>query len=60
MKAKTFWGDEPDDVVVEIISKIGSTDTFKCKYGNREIARHRDRLNPIDDEAKAFIAKGNN
>jgi hypothetical protein len=60
MKAKTFWGDEPDDVIVEIISKIGSTDTYKCRFRDKDIVRHRDRLTPIDDEAKQFLAKGNN
>lgn len=57
MKALTFWGDEPDDVEVEIIGRIGATKTFKVKYKDREIARHVDRLKPIDDEAKALLDK---
>lgn len=60
MKAKTFFGDEPDEVIVEILHRIGETDTYKCKYHGREIARHRDRLQPLDDECKKFLGKGNN
>lgn len=56
-KALTFWGDEPDDVTVEIIGRIGDTKTFKVKYQDREIARHVDRLKPLDAEARALLGK---
>lgn len=56
-KALTFWSDEPDDVEVEIIGRIGDTKTFKVKYRDRDIARHVDRLKPLDDEARALLGK---
>jgi hypothetical protein len=56
-KALTFWSDEPDDIEVEIIGRIGETKTFKVRYRDREIARHVDRLKPLDDEARGMLGK---
>lgn len=57
MKARTFFSDEPDDVVVEIIERIGTTDTYKCRVRDKVVERHRDRLTPLDDKAKELLAK---
>jgi len=58
MKAMTFFADRPE-IEVEIIDRIGKSDMYRVRYGIREMARHRDRLQPIDDEAKKLLGKKN-
>lgn len=51
--AKTFY-DENATIEVEIIS-ISSTGLCKVQYGDRVLARHKDRLVPMNDEAKELL-----
>ena len=56
MKAITFFADRPE-VEVEILGRLGASDMFKVLYGNRALARHRDRLRPLDEEARKVLGK---
>lgn len=51
MRASTFGLDEGKSIEVEILSGPTSTGLFVVTDGKRKMARHRDRLVPLDDEA---------
>lgn len=57
MKARTFGLDEHETVEVEILSGPTSTGLFIVTDGTRKMARHRDRLEPLDEEAKGVIGR---
>ena len=55
-KAKTFLADEVQ-IVVDVLSGPSSTGLVKCAYGKKLIARHVDRLEPLNDAAKQMLRK---
>jgi hypothetical protein len=57
MKALTFGVDDEGNIEVEILSGPTSTGLFIVTDGKRKMARHRDRLLPLDDEAKGVIGE---
>lgn len=52
--AKTFY-DEATNIEVEILS-VSTTGLCKVKHEDRVFARHRDRLIPMNEEAKMLLA----
>lgn len=54
MRATTF-GLDGEQVEVEILSVPSSTGIVKVTDGKRTFARHRDRLTPLDDDARAAL-----
>jgi hypothetical protein len=57
MKALTFGVDVEGDIEVEILSGPSPTGLFIVTDGKRKMARHRDRLMPLDKEAEGVIGK---
>jgi len=57
VKALTFGLDEHETVEVEILSGPTSTGLFIVTDGTRKMARHRDRLDPVDEEARERLRK---
>lgn len=55
-KAKTF--DDYRTVVVEILAKPSSTGLCKVQMPDgRVVARHKDRLDPLDDDARDLLGR---
>lgn len=52
-KAETFL-DEFDSIEVELVKRYGQ-DIWQVRRGERLVVRHRDRLVPLDDEAKRLL-----
>jgi hypothetical protein len=57
MKALTFGVDVEGDIEVEILSGPSPTGLFIVTDGKRKMARHRDRLMPLDKEAEGVIGE---
>jgi hypothetical protein len=59
IKAKTFLLDPPreTEVTVDVLSGPSSTGLCKVVFEGRVLARHVDRLTPVDDEAAKFLGK---
>lgn len=55
-RAETFQDDETE-VEVEILSTPTSTGLCKVRLGEKILVRHRDRLRPLDEEAKRILSK---
>lgn len=55
MKAKTF--DDDKTVEVEVLTAPSSTGLCKVKVGERQLVRHRNQLEPLDDEARELLKK---
>jgi uncharacterized NAD-dependent epimerase/dehydratase family protein len=56
-RARTFGVDDEGQVEVEILSGPSPTGLFVVHDGTRKLARHRDRLSPLDDEAREMLKK---
>lgn len=55
MKAKTF--DDDKTVEVEVLTPPTSTGLCKVKVGDRQLVRHRNHLEPLDDETRELLKK---
>ena len=55
MKVRTF--DDDHMAEAELLSAPGVTGLCKVKIGDRTLARHVDRLEPLDDEARKLLKK---
>lgn len=57
MKAITFGVDTEGNIEVEILSGPSPTGLFVVTDGKRKMARHRDRMEPLDDEAREVMKR---
>ena len=54
-KAKTFLGTEDNLVEVDVLTGPSSTGLVKLAYGSKIFVRHVDRIEPLNDSARALI-----
>jgi hypothetical protein len=55
-KARTFYDDQ-SEIDVEVVWKFGTGDMYLVVYGEKKLVRHRDRLVPLDEEARQVLGK---
>lgn len=56
-KVRTFGIEENTEIEAEIVSGPSPTGLFIINDGTRKMVRHRDRLAPIDEEAKRLLGR---
>lgn len=55
MKARTF--SDTEQIEVELKTSPSSTGLVVCQYGDAKLVRHRNQLEPLDDEARQLLGK---
>ncbi len=55
-KAETFYDEKPV-VEVDVVKAFGTGGMFLVEYGTKKLVRHRDRLQPLDEEARRLLRK---
>lgn len=56
-KAKTFLEDSHEIEVDIVLGPSATTGLCKVAYGSRILVRHRNRLTPMDEEARKLLGK---
>lgn len=55
-KARTFI-DDRNTIEVDVVVGPSSTGLCKVAYGSRILVRHKDRLEPLNEEARRMLGK---
>lgn len=57
-RARTFGlGSDDETIEVEILNRASSGELFYVLYEGKKLVRHRDRLEALDEEARALLMK---
>ena len=56
-KARTFRSDDGLTIEVEIERKFGTGELFVVLYEGRRLVRHKDRLEALDEAARALLGR---
>jgi len=57
MRARTFGLDEDERLEVEILSPPSATGLVKVRCEGKVFVRHKNRLDPMDEEAKEILGR---